>query len=65
MGVAVQLQQPSAECTAIYAVYCQTPATSLCSDNTHIVHRSTVERIQKLRPHPRPEANALETQQTL
>ena len=38
----------------LYRVYCLTPPTSLCSANTQNLHSSTVERILKQCPHPRP-----------
>ena len=44
----------------LYRVYCPTPPTSLCSDNTQNLHSPTLERISKC-PHPRPKVNALGT----
>ena len=50
----------------LYRMYCQTPPTSLCSDNTQNLHRSTVERrIPKQCPHPRSNFNLLPTHTTL
>ena len=49
----------------IYRVYCLTPPTSLCSDNVHNLHISTMERIPRQRPHPRPEVNVMATHPTL
>ena len=37
----------------LYCVYCRTPPTSLYSDNTQNLHRSTVEWISRQRHHPR------------
>ena len=48
----------------LYRVYCLTPPTSLCSDNTQNLHSSTVERIPKCL-HPRPKVNVLATHPTL
>ena len=50
---------------SLYHVYCLTQSTSICSDNTQILHRSTVEGIPKQCPHPRPKVNVLATQRTL
>ena len=41
-------------------VYCRTPPTSLCMDNTQTLHRSAVEQIPKQYPHPRSKVNLLE-----
>ena len=49
----------------LYRVYCITPPASLCSDNTQNLHSSTVERIPKQCPHPRPKVNMLATHPTL
>ena len=49
----------------LYRVYCLTPPTSLCSDNTQNMHRSTVEWIPKQRPHPRLKGDVLATHLTL
>ena len=40
-------------------MYCLTPPTSLCSDNTQNLHRSTVERIPRQCQHPRWKVNVL------
>ena len=48
----------------LYRVYCLTPPTSLCSDNTQNLHSSTVERIPKQCLHPRPKVNVLATHPT-
>ena len=58
----VAVQQPLAECTAIFPVYCKTPLTSLYSENTQNLHRSTVEQIQKI---PKSKVNVLATPNTL
>ena len=42
-------------------VYFRTPSSSLCSDNTRDLDRSTVERI----PNTKPTSNVLATHQTL
>ena len=42
----------------LYRMHCLTPPTSMCSDNTENLHRSTVQ-------HPRPKFTVLATHQTL
>ena len=49
----------------LYRVCCLTPPTSLCSANTQNLHSSTVVRISRQCPHPRPKANVLATHPTL
>ena len=49
----------------IYCVYCLTPPTSLCSDNTQYLHRSTVDRIPKQCPNPRSKVYVQATHHTL
>ena len=48
-----------------YRVYCLTPSTSLCSDNTQNLHSSMVERIPKQCRHPRPKVNVLAPHPTI
>ena len=48
-----------------YCVYCLTPPTYLCRDNTHSLHRSTVEQVPQQCPHPRSTVNALATPRNL
>ena len=45
----------------LYCVYCLTPSTSLCNDNRQNLHKSTVERVPKQCPHPRPMVNVVAT----
>ena len=49
----------------VYRVYCLTPATSLCSDNTQNLNISTVEQIPRQCPHPRPKVNMLASHPTI
>ena len=46
-AMVVAVQQLSAECTAIFTVYCLILLTSLCSDKTQKLHSSMVEGIPK------------------
>ena len=48
-----------------YRFYCLTPPTSLCSDNTQNLHRSSVERTPRQCPHSRWKVSVLATNQTL
>ena len=65
-AIVVAVQQPSAECTAIfYCAHCLTPPTSLYSDKTQNLHSSTVEPIPKECPHPRAKVNVLATHPTI
>ena len=48
----------------LYRVYCLTPPTALCSDNTQNLHSSMVVWIPKS-PHPSPKVNVLATHPSL
>ena len=48
-----------------YHFYCLTPPTSLCSDNTQNLHRSSVKRTPRQCPHSRLKVSVRATNQTL